>query len=190
MRFFLLTLVCFICVQAQAQQGSNDTLRVRAIVVEGDTIPIAFLPQINVYANRSFKSKREQVKYTKLRRDVLKVWPYAKLAGEKFNELERQLASIPDKKAQKVLIDKTEQEIKDTFEDDLKKLTITQGRILIKLIDRQTGNTSYAVLRDLKGNLTAFFWQQLARLFGSSLKTQYDPEGEDKEIEQIIQSIE
>ena len=69
-------------------------------------------------------------------------------------------------------------------------MTINQGRILIKLIDRQTGNTSYVVLEELKGNLSAFFWQSLARLFGNNLKAHYDPNGEDAEIEKIIKTIE
>lgn len=178
------------CVHVRAQQGANDTIRVPATVVEGDTIPFAYLPIVNIYAKRIYKSKKEEARYNKLRRDVLKVWPYAKLAGEKFKQLEKELLMTNDKKVQKALVSKTEKEIKDQFESELKNLTTTQGRILIKLIDRQTGNTSYVVLQDLKGNLSAFFWQQLARLFGSNLKSHYDPEGEDKEIEQIIRSIE
>lgn len=175
--------------QAQVEFGKNDTLMVQAVVVDGDTIPFAYLPMVNIYSQRIFKSKRAQVKYTKLRRDVIKVWPYAKLAGEKFKQLEKELAMTNDKRVQKALVEKTENEIMQKFEAELKKLTVTQGKILIKLIDRQTGNTSYRVLQDLKGNLNAFFWQSLARLFGSNLKSHYDPYGEDAEIEKIIISI-
>ncbi len=185
-----LTFVLFNCVTASAQSNKNDTLIVRGIVIEGDTIPFAYLPSVNIYANRIFKSRREQIRYTKLRRDVLKVWPYAKLAGVKFKQLEKELTMTTDKRVQKALVDKTEKEIKEKFEDELKSLTITQGKILIKLIDRQTGNTSYVVLQDLKGNLSAFFWQSLARLFGSNLKSHYDPTGEDIEIEKIVVSLE
>jgi hypothetical protein len=185
----LLTILSNESVKAQVEFGKNDTLMVQAVVVDGDTIPFAYLPMVNIYSQRIFKSKRAQVKYTKLRRDVIKVWPYAKLAGEKFQQLEKELAMTNDKRVQKALVDKTETEIMQKFEADLKKLTITQGKILIKLIDRQTGNTSYRVLQDLKGNLNAFFWQSLARLFGSNLKSHYDPYGEDAEIEKIIISI-
>lgn len=76
------------------------------------------------------------------------------------------------------------------FEDDVKNLTITQGRILLKLIDRETGNTTYLILQDLKGNFSAVFWQTVARVFGSNLKSEYDPKGEDHLIEQIVQMIE
>ena len=95
-----------------------------------------------------------------------------------------------DERVKKALVNKTEKEIKARFEGELKNLTINQGRILIKLIDRQTGNTSYVVLEELKGNLSAFFWQSLARLFGHNLKAHYDPNGEDAEIEKIIKTIE
>jgi hypothetical protein len=185
----LLTILSNESVQAQVEFGKNDTLMVQAVVVDGDTIPFAYLPMVNIYSQRIFKSKRAQVKYTKLRRDVIKVWPYAKLAGEKFKQLEKELAMTNDKRVQKALVEKTENEIMQKFEAELKKLTVTQGKILIKLIDRQTGNTSYRVLQDLKGNLNAFFWQSLARLFGSNLKSHYDPYGEDAEIEKIIVSI-
>jgi len=181
---------CAFAQQEVKQIGKNDTIILPAVIVDGDTIPYIYLPTINIYAARMFKSKRDQIKYTKLRRDVTKVWPYAKLAGEMFNKLDRELKMTTDKRVQKALVDKTEKDIKDRFEQELKNLTITQGRILIKLIDRQTGNTSYEVVQDLKGRFSAFFWQSLARLFGSNLKAQYDPYGEDAEIEKIVKSIE
>jgi hypothetical protein len=161
-----------------------------AIIVDGDTIPYIWLPTINIYTTRIFKSKREQIKYTKLRRDVTKVWPYAKLAGVMFKKLEKELNMTNDKRVQQALINKTEKEIMEKFEAELKKLTVTQGRILIKLIDRQTGNTSFKVVQDLKGKFSAFVWQSLARLFGSNLKSHYDPLGEDAEIEKIVVSLE
>lgn len=196
-KFFLFIIVTtvYFSKSVNAQQevtkvGKNDTIILPAIIVGGDTIPYIYLPVINIYSTRVFKSKREQIRYTKLRRDVTKVWPYAKLAGEMFNQLDKELKMTDDKKVQKALVDKTEKEIKDKFEDELKKLTVTQGRILIKLIDRQTGNTSYEVVQDLKGRFSAFFWQSLARLFGSNLKSHYDPYGEDAEIEKIVKSLE
>ncbi len=170
--------------------NKNDTIILPAVIVDGDTIPYMWLPTINIYTTRIFKSKRQQIQYTKLRRDVTKVWPYAKLAGQMFDKLDRELKMTNNKRVQQALIDKTEKEIMDKFEAELKKLTVTQGRILIKLIDRQTGNTSYKVVQDLKGKFSAFFWQSLARLFGSNLKSHYDPYGEDAEIEKIVISLE
>ncbi|MBK7854737.1 MAG: DUF4294 domain-containing protein [Bacteroidetes bacterium] len=85
---------------------------------------------------------------------------------------------------------KREDEMKARFDAELKKLTMTQGRILIKLIDRETGNTSYTLVKELRGNLSAFYWQGLAKLFGSNLKTEFDAQGEDAAIEQICRAIE
>jgi hypothetical protein len=191
--FYLLFLTCFISVFshfAQAQSVKNDTIMVRGVIIDGDTIPYQYISVINIYAERKFKNKRAFEKYSKLRRDVLKVWPYAKITEKKFNDLAVQLGMTNDERVKKALVNKTEKEIKARFEGELKNLTINQGRILIKLIDRQTGNTSYVVLEELKGNLSAFFWQSLARLFGNNLKAHYDPNGEDAEIEKIIKTIE
>jgi len=191
--FYLFFLTCFITVFssfAHAQTDKNDTIMVRGVIIDGDTIPYQYISVINIYAERKFKNKRAFEKYSKLRRDVLKVWPYAKITEKKFNELAVQLGMTNDERVKKALVNKTEKEIKARFEGELKNLTITQGRILIKLIDRQTGNTSYVVLEELKGNLSAFFWQSLARLFGHNLKAHYDPNGEDAEIEKIIKTIE
>lgn len=192
---FIIFTTFYMLKSVQAQEfvkpiGKNDTITLPAIIVDGDTIPYIWLPTINIYTTRTFKSKREQIRYTKLRRDVTKVWPYAKLAGEMFSKLDKELKMTNDKRVQKALVDKTEREIMEKFEADLKKLTVTQGRILIKLIDRQTGNTSFKVVQDLKGKFSAFVWQSLARLFGSNLKSHYDPLGEDAEIEKIVLSLE
>jgi hypothetical protein len=191
--FYLFFLTCFLTVFSHfslAQTVKNDTIMVRGVIIDGDTIPYQYISVINIYAERKFKNKRAFEKYSKLRRDVLKVWPYAKITEKKFNDLAVQLGMTNDERVKKALVNKTEKEIKARFEGELKNLTINQGRILIKLIDRQTGNTSYVVLEELKGNLSAFFWQSLARLFGNNLKAHYDPNGEDAEIEKIVKTIE
>jgi hypothetical protein len=191
--FYLFFLTCFVTVFsnfALAQSVKNDTIMVRGVIIDGDTIPYQYISVINIYAERKFKNRRAFEKYSKLRRDVLKVWLYAKITEKKFNDLAIQLGMTNDERVKKALINKTEKEIKARFEGELKNLTINQGRILIKLIDRQTGNTSYVLLEELKGNLSAFFWQSLARLFGNNLKAHYDPNGEDAEIEKIIKTIE
>jgi hypothetical protein len=101
----LLTILSNESVKAQVEFGKNDTLMVQAVVVDGDTIPFAYLPMVNIYSQRIFKSKRAQVKYTKLRRDVIKVWPYAKLAGEKFQQLEKELHQLIHKTTQLQVIE-------------------------------------------------------------------------------------
>src|SRR3546814_12810159 len=103
--------------------------------------------------------------------------------------MEYELISAKNEKEQKKIIDAIEQDIKDNFEKDLRKLTITQGKILIKLIDRETGRTGYALLQELKSRFTAFFWQSVPRVFGHTLKDQYDHE-EEEEIDTEIRSVE
>ena len=100
------------------------------------------------------------------------------------------LQTLKTDKEKRDYIKQVEQEIKDDYEDQLKGLTITQGRILLKLIDRETGETSYDLLKEFKGNINAVFWQTLARIFGNNLKSEFDAEGDDKLINEIVMLIE
>ncbi len=123
-------------------------------------------------------------------RNIKKAYPYARLAGMELKELDDYLATLDNEKEQKAYINQAEKEIMDQFEKEVKKLTVTQGIILVKLIDRETGRTSYQVIKELKGGFTAFFWQGIARIFGNNLKTEYDPDNQDKIMEDIILGIE
>ena len=96
------------------------------------------------------------------------------------------MMSLKTEREQRQYIKQVEAEIMDKYEDDLKGLNITQGRILLKLIDRETGETSYELLKELKGSFSAVFWQTLARIFGNNLKSEFDPEGEDKLLNEIM----
>jgi hypothetical protein len=119
-------------------------------------------------------------------RDLKITYPYAVLARQKLEELNAYYVTLNTERERKAYAKLVEEELKAEFEEDLKKLTITQGRLLIKLIDRETGSTSYELVKELRGSFSAFFWQAVARIFGSNLKTQYDPLGEDKLIEEIL----
>ncbi len=107
-----------------------------------------------------------------------------------MEEMDAHLRQLKTEKEKKAYIDQVEKDLFSEFEDDLRGLTITQGRILIKLVDRETGDTSYNLIRELKGSFPAFFWQSIARIFGSNLKAEYDPMGEDAQIEEIVRLIE
>lgn len=178
----------FFCNQAFTQEDPGKTTR--AVVYEGDTIPYIELQTVRYYAPRVFENRREEARYHRLVRHVKRVYPYARLAGIKFQEYNEMLAELDTDAQRRRAARKIEQEIKDEFEGELRRLTFTQGRILIKLIDRETQHTSYEVLQDFRGNFTAIFWQSLGRLFGYNLRTEYDPHGEDKLIEEIVQLIE
>jgi len=168
----------------------DGRLRVLANVVDGDTIPLIHLAPAEVFATLSPEAAEKIKAFNKLRRDVLKAYPYARLAADKLKYINDSVGRIPNEKARKRFIKATEDEMKAQFEKDLRKLTFTQGRILIKLVDRETGRTSYSLVKDLRGSFQAFFWQSLARLFGANLKSEYKPEDEDLLIESIVQQIE
>ncbi len=162
----------------------------RGIVQENDTLPIIDLPEVRVYERRDFEYLYLKRRYRRLIYNVKRAYPYSKEAGMRLKELDVYLATLDGEKERREYVNQVEGAIMEEFEQDVKKLTITQGIILVKLIDRETGRTSYEVIKDLKGGLTAFFWQGIARLFGNNLKEEYDPEGRDRIIEDIVLGIE
>jgi hypothetical protein len=159
-------------------------------IENGDTIFLSKIDAVYIIPEKHFKSKREYRRYTRLIRNVKKVYPYAKLAKKKLDEFNTGYITLKTDTQKKAYAKKFEKEIKEEFEDELKELTISQGRILIRLIDRETGNTSYELLKEFRGSLSAIFWQTLARIFGSNLKWEFDAVDQDKAIEEIIVLIE
>mgnify|MGYP003298771777 FL=1 len=171
-----------------AQDNSNARVITQAKVLNGDTIPFIRLPEVRVYC-RKRKTKRQIARYNRLVYNVKKVLPYARTAAKVISEIEDSLSHISDEKLKKRYLKEAEDALFAEFEAPLKKLTITQGRILIKLIDRETGDTTFELIRSLKGRFSAFLWQSVARLFGSSLKSEYDPDKDDRQIEVIVLMI-
>ena len=161
-----------------------------ATIIDGDTVHYFILSTINVTAPMYFISAADKAKFDKLVRNVKKVYPYAKLAGIKLREYNEILLKAPNDAERRKIMKRAEKEIKDQFGDELKQLTFSQGKILIKLLYRETGNSSYALVQELRGKFVAFFYQAFARLFGYNLKMTYDPLGEDKPIETIVNLIE
>lgn len=171
---------------------SQETISivVQARITDNDTLITQTLPEFCVTARMPWKLKAEFKSYSKLVYNVKKVYPYAKLAGIKLGEYEDLLIGAADEQERKKLMKQAEEELRDEFEEDIKKLTYKQGIILIKLVDRETGNSSYALIQELRGKFVAFFWQTFASLFGYNLREEYDPAGKDKEIEDIVVMIE
>ena len=125
-------------------------------------------------------------RYQKLVRRVKRVYPVSKIARRKLAEMEERLGQLPNRKEQKAYIRQVYHEIKEEYTPILKRMTRTEGRVLLKLIDRETEYTAYEVLREFRGGFVAGFWQSVSRIFGQNLKSEYDAEGEDRMIEQII----
>jgi len=175
---------------AQENQADSKTHVLKSVIIEGDTFLISDIPEVKIYPARKFDSRWQYWRYRRLVRNVKAAYPYAKTAGDILKDLDQKLAVMPTEIQRKRYVNKVEKQIRDEFEDKVKHLTISQGRILIKLIDRETGNTTYEVLKDMKGNFSAVFWQAIARVFGSTLKSEYDAGGDDELIESIILMIE
>lgn len=155
----------------------------------GEIAPWFPIEEVVVRARREWKSEDEKNRYLRLKRNVLRVLPYAIYAQRRYEQLDRDLALANSKREEKALIKACEQEIKEKINNEVKNLSVSQGKILIKLIERQTGNTSYDLVKDMKGGITAFVYQGVARVFGHNLKSTYDP-AEDFEIENIIREYE
>jgi len=187
----LTSLIFFIIPSLNAQNTDEDNSGITRGIIEGaDTIPLIELPEIRIYERKDYEYLYLKRRYRRLIRNVKKAYPYAKIAGVELKELDMQLAAIENEKEKKAYVETAEKEIMDQFEKKVKRLTITQGIILVKLIDRETGRTSYEVIKDLRGGITAFFWQGIARIFGNNLKSEYDPVDKDRIIEVIVQGIE
>ena len=162
----------------------------KVVVIDGDSIPCVDLREAVVEARWVPKTEREAARYDRLTRQVVKVYPYARITGELLREYENDLAAIRTHGGQELYIKLAEAELRAEFEAEVKDLTAGQGRALVKLIDRETGQTSYELVKELRGDFTAFVWQGFARLFGQDLRSTYDAEGNDRMMELIVQRIE
>lgn len=182
---------CFATTPAYAQMDSIKAkdLILKHQIIDNDTIPHVNLKEIPVMPPYKFKNKRQHRRYNRLIRNIKITLPYARKAGITINDINAQLADISNPKQRKAYLKKREKELFTEFSTPLKKLTFSQGKLLIKLINRETGNTTYQLIKEYKGGVSAFFWQGIARLFGSNLKSEFDKEGDDRKIEHIIMLI-
>jgi len=183
----LCMLVAPACAVAQSEVRGHV---LRAVVLDGDTMPLVVLPESEVKARWTARDRRAAEQYDKLTRNIVKVYPYARLTANLLREYEHDLSVIQKGSDQEAYLKLAELELRTEFEAEVKDLTMSQGRVLIKLIDRETGTTSYDLVERLRGTFTAFVWQGLARLFGQDLRSTYDASGDDRMMELIVQRIE
>ncbi len=174
----------------KAQDNRYDTLKVYAFIVDGDTIPGGRMLDVNVTTVMLEKWRNYWAEWSRLRNAVYVTYPYAKAAGKVMNEVNAMLVNVTDKKERKRIIKSREKELKREFADKLTNLSVYQGKVLMKLIYRETGNNCYNLIHEYKGGFTAGFWQTIAVVFGSNLKQNYDPANKDRAIEIIVQDVE
>ena len=164
----------------------SQTLTLKDYVVEdGDTILLSDIPVIEII---TFKDAKEKVKYNILKRKVLKVYPYAIYTKNKLEEIEKELSEIKRKRKKKKHTKQVSSFLKEELGEKMKKLTRTEGNILVKLIYRETNISTYKLLKKYRGSVNAFFWQTMAKIYDNNLKQEYDPVNnrEDMLIEHII----
>lgn len=191
---FLLMLFVAIASDASAVNPTNDDTgrsgKVTMIVDGNDTVYYAFLRDIYIYPRITFTNRKQEQFYWRTVRDVKKALPYAKIVSKELIQVNTLLTKIEKEKDRKKYLAQYEKDVFKRYEKDLRKLTINQGRLLLKLIDRETNSTSYDLIKNYRGNVSAFFWQGMARLFGSNLKSEYDASGNDRIVERVITLVE
>jgi len=174
---------------SQTSYGPNDTLVVPFIVYGGDTMTYRVMDQVFVSAKMSKEQRKANREWTRLRNAVYVTYPYAMKASAIINDVNRHLAGVTDEQKRKKYLSLREKELKKEFTAPLTNLSVYQGKIFMKLINRQTKNTCYELVKEYRGGFSARFWQTLAWVFGGSLKQNYDPNGEDAEMESIVQEV-
>jgi hypothetical protein len=171
------------------QLGPNDTIPVPAQIVDHEYVPAQTLEWTWVQAPYPKHLLRKRQEWTRLRNAVYVCYPYARRAGLIMNEINAHIAHMPEKD-KKTYIKSREKDLKKQFAEPLSQLSIYQGRVLMKLINRQTGNNCYDIIKEYKGGFTARTWQTVAFFFGSNLKQAYNPNGDEREMESIVQEVE
>lgn len=192
----LLLIPCFNIIYGQdVEQVRKDSAAqvsylLKTATYDGQTYPSVELKEIIVYGKLPKGVKFNYRRHSRLVYNVKKVYPYSVLVRNELGRVNRLLETMPNEKDRRNFLQQYEKDIFNEYEDDMTHLTFTQGKILIKLIDRETTNTSYDLIREYRGRFSAAFWQTIAKLFGASLKSTYDPAGEDYLIEQVVREIE
>lgn len=172
-------------VAQSSRYGPYDTIIVPAYVLDGDTISAGMSQTVYLPVPKGLMKQYRE--WTRLKNAVYVTYPYALTAAAVFNDINAKLANVKDPEDRRRYIRSREKELKEKFADKLKELSVYQGKVLMKLIYRETGNNCYEIIKEMKGGFTATFWQTVAILFGSSLKQEYDATGEDANIEAILQ---
>jgi len=174
---------------AQHQYGVNDTIIHEAVIYNGDTIESKTLDNLWLYSHLTDAQRAVNAKYNRLRNAVYVTYPFARRAGSIMNEMNTRLEAMGTKSQRKTYIKSREKELKKDFSDPLTNLSVYQGKVLMKLINRETGNNCYEIIKEYKGGLSARLWQTVAFFFNSNLKQPYNAVRDDAVIEKIVQEV-
>jgi len=173
---------------AWAQPSGNDTIRLGAIAEKGGIYPLIFLDE--VVSTAPYQNEEDRVRRNKLRRDIYIAYPYAIAAAAILKDVNTDLDKMDSRRDRKKYLRQVDHKLDVTFKEPLKNLTIDQGHVLIKLINRQTGRNCYSIIRELKNGFSAMIWQSVGVMFNNNLRREYDPQGDDSEMEAMVQVLE
>lgn len=171
-----------------AQPSANDTIRLGAIVENGQSFPMAFLPEFTRVA--FYVKAEDRIRRDRLRRDIYVVYPYAITAATILNEVRITLDTLDSRRERRRYLKEVDRRLDAAFKQPLKNLTVDQGHVLTKLINRQTGRNCYSIIREMKGGISAVVWQSVGLVFDNNLRRDYDPAGDDAEMEGMVQVLE
>jgi hypothetical protein len=196
--FLSLLITSLVSGQADSAKQKIDSTSDRVYLLQkvyrnGETLPEVEIKEVSVLAHSKSSERKAQLdsrKYERLINNLKRVYPYAIIVRSKLAEVNQDLEQMKSDKDRRQYIRNVEKDVFKEYEGDISEMTVTQGRLLIKLIDRETQNTSYDLIRQYRGGLKAAFWQGIARIFGTNLKEEYDPFGEDAAMEYIVQELE
>lgn len=194
LKLYLIFAAAFLC----CAQGRGQSLKLkdmppdfhRAVIDKGDTIAVIYLREVIIYPELRFKNKREKQNYDKLVRDVKRTLPYAKMVYHTLIETYEFMETLPSDKAREKHLKRMEKDLFKDYKPELRKLTLSQGKLLIKLIDRECNQSSYNLLKAYLGSFRAGFWNIFAGMLGASLKSEYDPKGKDALTERVVIMVE
>ena len=194
---FMMMLTCCLWATAQEEEQTDagdptfvPTVKVSKVLVDGDSIQYMEMSNVYVYPKMTFSSKRQEGSYMRLVKNVKTTLPLAKQVRQLLIETAEYLETLPDDKAKQEHMKRVEQSIVKEYKPKMKKLTYSQGKLLIKLINRECNSTSYESIQAFLGPIRAGFWQAFAWAFGASLKKEYDPDGTDRLTERVVLMVE
>lgn len=166
----------------------NNGIVLKGIINNGDTTYIVDMKELRVVRLRPYGDPEKDKRFRRLKYHVTKVYPYAKLASDKLNKYNEELTKVKSKRKKRKLLRAREKELKEEFRGVIKKMSVTSGRVLVKLIDRETGESTYDIIKEMRGGFKAFIYQGVGKLYGADLKARYDPttNEEDEMIERIV----
>jgi hypothetical protein len=186
---FIFGLLTFIFLQDANGQRKDSTF-VMGTVQNGDTLIHMNIIEVVVLPDRQFRNRRHERQYGRFVDKVRKVYPYARMAGAMLDEYEPKYFALTNDKDRRKMMKELEDQLLTDYKDEMKRMTLSEGRLLLKLIDRETSKTSFSLIKEFRGGVSATFWQGIARLFGSNLKSEYEPQGEDMMLEEVVRLIE